>query len=187
MRRVRTFRLQFPRLPNNAEYAEAYERHDDARYEYTCGNGEYGFFKIHIEDTCGERTRPCAGAGKRYADEEHERDKKSPPRFCLKLFTRLFSFYKKKRTDISDDFFVRTPLEKFPRKEIDDRHGEHIACDTDDVGLQKRQGRRKCLRNGDRAAQFDERHHCNKKNPQVMRNHRRKYSVFRRSIKAAVA
>ena len=126
-------RLQFPLLPNNAEHAEAYERHDEPRYEYTCGNGEYGFFKIHIEDARGERTRPCAGAGKRYADEKHERDKKSPTRFCLKLFTRLFSFYKKKRTDISDDFFVRTPLEKFSRKEIDDRHGEHIACDTDDI------------------------------------------------------
>ena len=85
---------------------------------------------------------------------------------------------------------IGAPFQHAARKEKDDRHGDHIADDGNDVHLPQRQAQPDP--DGDRAAQLDQRHHGHQKDiqitfqhtkPLVGKNQRVSYSIaYRRAF-----
>ena len=133
--------------------------HDAACQQHAAHAGADAGLKVHVQKAGGQRAGPRTRAGQRNADEQQQRPRQAAARRGLQLRAALVAFFEAEGEELADDRLIRTPLQHLAGKEEDERHGEHIADDGDDVHLPQRQAHGHA--HGDRAAQLDQRDHRN--------------------------
>ena len=153
-------------------YAHQAQRAHDATGEHDAAHArERALLQPHIQDT--RRERPCPRAGSRQGDTDEQQQRPEQPAtgLGLQFLAAALTLFETEREEPADDRLVLAPEEDAPREEIDKRDGEHIAED----GNHKRQPQRQPEQDavGDRAAQFNERHHRDEKNGQTVFKHRK--------------
>ena len=152
-----------------AQNAHAGQTHDDTGQQYAAHAGDEDILELHVEDGRRQRTGPGTGAGQRDAHEEQQRHGQAFAGLFFQLAAALFALDDEEPADGADDRLVVAPDEEPPGEQIDERHRQHIAQHTDDVGGQHRQAQTQA--DGDGTAQLHHGHHRNEEDEQIVLEH----------------
>src|SRR5574344_2735841 len=119
-------RLFYEECARRPEDAHVRKHHDDSCNDDANHHRKRRLLEVHVEQACRKGAGPCAGAGKRYSNEECERDEQTVSCLRLELRPCLRALVKKEGAYLANEFLVLPPFEHFAREQVD-RSEEHTS------------------------------------------------------------